>query len=85
YSKILKDNVQGITNLSIRRLARRGGVKRTSNDVYPAARTEMKQYLESVLKDIVVVLEHSQRKTVTTNDVVFVLNKRGRTVTGFSE
>ena len=34
HRKVLKDNVLGITKPAIRRLARRGGVKRISNTVY---------------------------------------------------
>ena len=31
HRKVLRDNIQGITKPAIRRLARRGGVKRISN------------------------------------------------------
>ena len=35
HRKILRDNIQGITKPAIRRLARRGGVKRISASMYP--------------------------------------------------
>jgi hypothetical protein len=35
HRKILRDNIQGITKPAIRRLARRGGVKRISASEFP--------------------------------------------------
>ena len=36
HRKILRDNIQGITKPAIRRLARRGGVKRISASTSPS-------------------------------------------------
>ena len=36
HRKVLRDNIQGITKPAIRRLARRGGVKRISRLIYEA-------------------------------------------------
>jgi len=36
HRKILRDNIQGITKPAIRRLARRGGVKRISASKFPS-------------------------------------------------
>jgi histone H3/H4 len=44
-----KDTILGITKGDIRRLARRGGVKRISSQVYDATRVAMRQFLEDVL------------------------------------
>ena len=38
HRKVLRDNIQGITKPAIRRLARRGGVKRISGLVYEEVR-----------------------------------------------
>ena len=46
--KILRDNTQGVTKGDIRRLARRGGVKRISGMIYDDVRTTLRQYLEKV-------------------------------------
>jgi histone H4 len=75
--KILRDNIQGITKGSIRRLARRGGVKRISATIYDDVRGVLKARLTEILKQIAMVTEHRQRKTVTTLDVIFVLNRIG--------
>ena len=47
--KISRDNIQGITKPAIRRLARRGGVKRISGMMYEETRTVLKTFLESVI------------------------------------
>lgn len=47
-SKILRDNIQGVTKSDIRRLARRGGVKRISGQIYDEVRTALKQRLQLV-------------------------------------
>ena len=39
-SQVLRDNIQGITKPAIRRLARRGGVKRISGLIYEEVRVE---------------------------------------------
>ena len=39
HRKVLRDNIQGITKPAIRRLARRGGVKRISGLVYEEVST----------------------------------------------
>ncbi|KAF8543608.1 histone-fold-containing protein [Trichophaea hybrida] len=83
--KILKDTVQGISKGDLRRLARRGGVKRISVPVYEEMRAAMKAYLNKILRDCVCYLEHANRKTITTVDVVFALKRSGRPIYGFDD
>jgi histone H4 len=85
HRKILRDNIRGITKPAIRRLARRGGVKRISDLVYEETRGVLKVFLENLIRDAITYTEHSQRKTVTTNDVVHALKKQGRVMYGFGE
>ncbi|RYO75668.1 hypothetical protein DL766_003809 [Monosporascus sp. MC13-8B] len=49
HRKILRDNINGITKPAIRRLARRGGVKRISGNIYEEIRSVLKARLELVL------------------------------------
>ena len=83
HRKILRDNIQGITKPAIRRLARRGGVKRISGLIYEETRGVLKVFLENVIKDCVTYTEHAKRKTVTAMDVVYALKRQGRTLYGF--
>ncbi|KAH9023055.1 histone-fold-containing protein [Lactarius deliciosus] len=80
---VLRDNVQGITKPAIRRLARRGGVKRISGLIYEETRGVLKIFLENVIRDTVTYTEHAKRKTVTALDVVYALKRSGRTLYGF--
>lgn len=83
HRKILRDNIQGITKPAIRRLARRGGVKRISNLIYEFTRGYLKTFLEHVIRDSVTYTEHARRKTVTAMDVVYALKRQGKTLYGF--
>lgn len=83
HRKILRDNIQGITKPAIRRLARRGGVKRISATIYEEIRNVLKGFLEAVIRDSVTYTEHAKRKTVTAMDVVYALKRQGRTIYGF--
>jgi histone H4 len=74
----LRDNIQGITKPAIRRLARRGGVKRISAMIYEETRGVLKTFLEGVIRDAVTYTEHAKRKTVTSLDVVYALKRQGR-------
>lgn len=83
HRKVLRDNIQGITKPAIRRLARRGGVKRISGLIYEETRSVLKTFLENVIRDAVTYTEHARRKTVTAMDVVYALKRQGRTLYGF--
>lgn len=83
HRKVLRDNIKGITKPAIRRLARRGGVKRISGMVYEETRGVLKVFLQHVIGDAVVYVEHARRKTVTAMDVVYALKRQGRTLYGF--
>ena len=80
HRKVLRDNIQGITKPAIRRLARRGGVKRISGLIYEETRGVLKVFLENVIRDAVT---YARRKTVPAMDVVYALKRQGRTLYGF--
>jgi histone H4 len=83
HRKVMRENIQGITKPAIRRLARRGGVKRISGDIYEEIRGVLRHFLENVIRDSVTYTEHARRKTVTALDVVYALKRQGRTLYGF--
>jgi histone H4 len=83
HRRILRDNIEGITKPAIRRLARRGGVKRISGAMYEEVRTVLKTFLEDIIRDAVTYTEHADRKTVTVMDVVHALKRQGRIMYGF--
>ena len=83
HRAVLRDNIQDITKSDIRRLARRGGVKRISGLIYEETRSVLKDFLENVIRDAVTYTEHAKRKTVTAMDIVYALKRQGRTLYGF--
>ncbi|OON16218.1 core histone H2A/H2B/H3/H4 [Opisthorchis viverrini] len=72
-----------ITKPAIRRLARRGGVKRTTGPIYEETRGVLKVFLEDVIRDVVTYTEHAKRKTVNAMDIANALKCQGRTLYGF--
>ena len=78
-----RDNIHGITKPAIRRLARRGGVKRISGLIYEETRGVLKVFLENVIRESVTDTEHAKRKTVTAMDDVFALKRQGHTLYRF--
>ena len=80
HLKTPQDALLGITKPAVRRLARRGGVKRLSNEMTFEIRSYVKLFLEKVAHDAVVFTKHGKRSTVTTSDVVHSLKRNGRTL-----
>ena len=83
HEKKLRDNIQGVTAAALRRLARRGGVKRLGMLVYEETRLVLKVFLSDVIREAIVYSEHANRKTVLTTDVVHALRRRGHTLYGY--
>jgi histone H4 len=79
----MRDNIFGITKGDIRRLARRGGIKRINGNIYEEVRGVLKCWLEPIIRDASSYSEHGRRKTVTGMDVVYALKRQGVTLYGF--
>jgi len=77
------DKAEGVTKPAIRRLARRGGVKRISGCVYEDAREALTTWLKDIVKSAVTYTEHARRKTVSSHDVIHALGRSGQTIYGF--
>merc|ERR1712228_276250 len=61
--KTTRTTIDGITKPAIRRLCRRGGVKRISSFIYDDTRAVLRSFLEQVVRDAVTYTEHARRKT----------------------
>ena len=82
----LKPNIEGITKPAIRRLCRRGGVKRISGLVYEETRGALRTFLEEILRLSVELATHDKKRmTVKVTDVIYALKFHGRTMYGFDE
>ena len=85
HRRVLRDNLEGISKASIRRLSRRGGVQRISGAMYPEVRGLLRSFLEKIIRTSVVYTDHARRKTVSVYDVIHALKHEGRTLYGFDE
>jgi histone H4 len=82
--KVLKENATSVTKGSIRRLARRGGVKRISGLLYEEVRGVLSAFVEKVVQGATAYAEHAHRKTVTALDVVQSLKREGKMLYGYA-
>lgn len=83
HQKVLRQNILGITKPAIRRLARRGGVKRLGGLIYDSTRESLRVMLVDTLRQAVNYTSYAQRKTVTAMDIVYALKKKGMQLYGF--
>jgi len=81
--KVLKGAASAVSNGSIRRLARRGGVKRIAGPVYGEVKDTLRRFVDGVVRDASSYTESASRKTVSVQDIVAALRKRGRAIYGF--
>lgn len=73
----------GISKPAIRRLARRAGCKRISGLIYDETRAALVTFLERVIGDSIVYMEHAKRRTLAAKDVCYALKRQGKTLYGF--
>ncbi len=78
--KLRGDAISGITRPAIRRLARRGGVKRMSSLVYDEVRGSLRSFLNKVVFDAHLYALHAHRVTICPMDIVYALKRGGRTL-----
>ncbi|RSL68532.1 hypothetical protein CEP53_002550 [Fusarium sp. AF-6] len=83
HRKVLAESIRGVTKPAIRRLARRGGVKRISAGIYDETRNVLKSFLRNVIRDCIIYVEYRNAKTVTISDVIHSLRRIGRPIYGF--
>ena len=69
----------------LKRLARRGGVKRISRGVFTEARACLEAFVRGVVGDAAVYAEHARRRTATVPDVLLALKRRGVTLYGHGD
>lgn len=79
-----KGKIEGkITKGDIRRLARRGGVRRISGLIYPLVKDVLRTFLTSIIRDAVIYTKHAKRNTMAALDVCLALKRRGKSLYGF--
>ena len=78
-------NIKVVSQPAVRRLARRGGVKRMSGEIYEETQKVAKEFLTKVLeKSCIYMSDRNQTaKTLNPGDVVRALNNMGLPIYGF--
>ena len=72
-----------ITNGALRRLARRGGVKRISFASHAHVRDFVDDFLGKIVRDTLTFTEHRKAVTISAMDVVYALKRNGRVLYGY--
>lgn len=73
FKKIIKDSIFGITKPGLQRLMYRAGVKYISGIIYEESRFIIKQFLEKILYNTIILAERKNHTTVTYEDGVEAL------------
>ena len=81
--KALSSSANAVSQGSVRRLARRAGVRRIAAAVSADVRDVLRRFVDGVVRDATAYTEHAKRKTVSVQDIVAALRKRGRAIYGF--
>ena len=77
-----KPAIEGITKGDIRRLARKGGVKRITVDIYDETRHSIKRFLQHMVRTALIYTKAAKRKTCRPMDVVMAMKKEGKSFYG---
>jgi len=89
HRKVIRDAIFGLTKPAIRRLARRGGVKRISGLIYEETRCATTTFIETMMKDAVAIAEYKKRGNLTGGvtidlmDVLYALKRNNRPLVGY--
>ena len=73
----------GLSKPAIKRLARRGGVRRISGLTYDETRKALRDVMAKIIRDAATYAEHARRLTVIPMDIVRALKRNNRTLYGF--
>ena len=75
-TKLLRDNIQGITNAAIQRLAYTAGITTMTADSYEEIRGVLKAKMENVLRKIIIYLEYYHKITIDEYMVAAAINPK---------
>jgi len=82
HRRIYRDNIQAITKHHINRLAARGGCVKVSQQIYPEIRGLTRVFLESFLRDTIMLTEHTRSMIIAPEHVLSTCARQGRLMWG---
>lgn len=74
----IEDPITGFKSIQIRRLAYRAGAERIESDTYDCVRQVISEQVSDLLRNILVFTTHTDRKTVTLEDLEGALESKGK-------
>jgi histone H3/H4 len=77
HRRILRDNIAGLTKPALKRILRRGGVKRISGLIYEELRGVTAVWMGSVISQMIIFTQVNRRKTVFLEDLEAALEING--------
>lgn len=77
------ESMTNISKPSLRRLARRAGIKRLSADTLAPMQQIATSYLTTILQKATSYADHAKRKTITVNDIIYSLKDSNVQMMGF--
>lgn len=82
HRRILRDNIYGVTNPAIKRLARKAGIKRVGGLLYESVRGIIKMHLNELVRKAVLAMENERVKTLKARHVHYALQNMDRFMAG---
>ena len=78
-----KATPKAFTSSAMRRIARRGGVKRLARHTYEEVRGVVHDFVKKLVSDAIAYTEHRRAGTVIAMDVIHALKRQGRPLYGY--
>ena len=78
-----KATPKAFTSSGMRRIARRGGVKRLARHTYEEVRGVVHDFVKKLVSDAMVFTGHRRAGTVIAMDVIHALKRQGRQLYGY--
>jgi histone H3/H4 len=83
--KILRDNIEGLSNAAIMRLAHKAGVKSLSSLIYEEMRGVIKVFLEKMIENALTFCQHHKRTTIQRFDIIEAARVNGYPILSHGE
>lgn len=80
---MFRDNQVELSKMTIRRLARRGGIKRLAAQIYEEIERVVHSFLLKIVFDATQISNYTRRGYVATEDVLQALKQNGQKLYGF--
>nr|BAS01879.1 histon H4 [Amorphochlora amoebiformis] len=81
-NQTLQSKIYKISKLTLKRIAKRSGIKRISQISIEMINIEIINFLNRIIKDVLIFCIYDKRNSISVNDVAFSLKKNGSAVYG---